>query len=352
MALQKPYGISINGTAINATVDNTISWLISGDVQTAYQVDFYKNEDNSLVFSTGKITSYNLSYKLTAATLSNGNEYKVTVTAYNSLNESQLSDAVIFQTSGRPVITVDTIGTVTNFSNQFSATYAQSESVPLQSWNVNLYNSDKELIDHSDIMTELPMEYLFSNLETETTYYIEFQATSEIGLIGTSGLVEFDVLYLRPKQNVTIETKNIENAGIEISWFVSQILGKSTGTISFVDNEEVSVLTNGSKVYFDNGFSIERDFSLKVWLHSIKNNVTLLKLQGDNGQLEVKYNPVLGGFVLTKTTVIGDERIEDNNTMTYTFVSPYQLNATTGNKAVLLIQQIGNEINLETTLYD
>jgi hypothetical protein len=349
MTLNRPYNIDIVAKAIDAAEDNTFYWDISGDVQTAYQVDIYKNSDSTSVFSTGKITSYNLYYKIPKNTLTNGMEYKLTVKAFNASNENQTSYAVVFQTSARPVITINTIGTVSNFSNLFSATYTQAQSVPLQSWNANLYNSDKVLIDHSDIMTDSILEYLFANLETEKSYYIEFQATSETGLTGTCGLVKFSVFYLRPKQNVNLSAKNIDNAGIELSWYVAQILGKSSGTISYL-NDEINLL-NG-KVSFDEGFNISQDFSLKVWLHGVENYVTLLSLNGENGKMFVIYNPILESFVLTKISNTISDQFQSNGTTVYTFISPYQVVEQTGDKVCLLIQQIGSDINIEITMYD
>jgi hypothetical protein len=351
MALQKPYNLSISGKTIDATEDNKFTWSVSGDVQTSYKVDIYNNSTNVIAHTSGIVTSYSLTYTIPKNVLTNGNEYRVIVTIYNISNASQSSDAVIFQTSGRPVVTVDTIGTVSNFSNTFTASFTQSESVPLQSWNVNLYNSDKELIDHSDIMIELPMEYLFSNLETEKSYFIEFQVTSEKGLIGTTGLVAFDCFYFRPKQNLNLISKNIENAGIELSWFIRQILGKSNDSYNWVNNDHVNI-RDGGKIWFDEGFSIDQDFSLKVWLQGVENNVPLLTLTGENGKIVVTYNPILEAFVLTKTTEVTSDSFESNKIVEYTFISPYQIIELTGDKTVLLIQQIDSDIYIEVTMYD
>lgn len=358
MAINRPFNIivasnlSINGQTIDTKEStNQVSWEVSGDVQTAYQVDILDNTTGTNVYSTGKITSYNLYHIIPANTIPNGYEYQIIVTAYNKNDISIPSFPEIFTASSRPIVTVSAIGTVGNFSNDFSATYSQGENVTMRNWTANLYNVQQQLIDHSDIMTSTTMEYLFSNFETETSYYVEFQATSEKGLVGTSGLVEFDVFYLRPKQHLTLTANNIENAGIELSWYVSQILGESNGTLSYFNNEEVSLL-DGSQVYFNNGFNIAQDFSLKVWLRSFKSGGSLLTLIGDNGQIVLKYNPVLDSFILTKTTnVISDGVISDTLTQ-YSFITPYQVDMVTGNNAVVLIQQVGMDINLEQTMYN
>lgn len=342
--------LSLNGQTIDASESNQVSWEVSGDIQTAYQVDIFHNVTGNNVYSSGKITSYNLTHTIPANSIANGNDYQTYVTSYNKDDISMPSFPEIFTASSRPRITVSTIGTVGNFSNEFYATYIQDENVPMRNWTANLYNAQQQLIDHSDIMTDSVLQYLFSNLETETSYYVEFQATSEKGLIGTSGLIPFDVFYLRPKQHLTLTANNIVNAGLELSWFVTQVVGKSNNTVSFINNEEVDLTNN--MVYFDNGFNIAQDFSLKVWLRNFDNNVPLLTLKGDNGQIVLKYNAVLDSFILTKTAnVISDGVMSDELTQ-YTFITPYQIDVVSGSKAVVLIQQIGMDINLEQLMYD
>jgi hypothetical protein len=360
--IQRPYSLSIKGTTIDANEDNTITWQVSGDVQTAFQVDIYLNSDNSLAFTSNKITSYALKYTLPQGSLQNGIEYKIKITIYNQAGQSITNDGDIFQTSSRPIITVDPIGTVNSFSYVFSAQYSQAENVSLRNYVVNLYDSQKNLIGNSSILTSLPMEYLFSGLQTETNYYIEFQATSSKGLTGTSGLVLFSVFYYRPKQNVFLQAKNIDKAGIELSWYVKQIIGTSDTTVNFLNNDEVNLL-DGNKIYFDDGFSIAQDFSLKVWLRDIANNVPLLTLYGDNGQIVLKYNALQQAFIVEKTTNFSTEKYMSNPVEIrytthdeYAFITPYQIELTTqgqqGNESVILIQQIGMDMNVSATTFN
>lgn len=328
--LQKPYNISFRGITIDGNLDNTVTWQVSGDIQTVYKIDILLNTNNSLVWTSNKVTSYALKHTIPAKTLTNGLEFKIIVTIFNQSNQSISSDAEIFQTSSTPIVTVDAIGTVNSYSFNFTAQYSQSENVPLRNYNVLLYDIDKNLIDNSDIKTSLPMQYLFSNLQTEQSYYIEFQATSSKGLTGKSGLILFDVFYYRPKMNIRLEGKNIDNAGIELSWFVSQIILQNNGG-TFINNEKIDV-TNGS-VIGDDGFTIDGNFSLKVWIESPANKVDLLLLNGDNGQIKLQYHVLDEKFHLYKV---------DSNKMS----TNYETASVTGSSFVVLIQQIGNDMNI------
>lgn len=290
--LQKPFNISLKGTTIDGNEDNTVTWQVSGDIQTAYKIDILSNIDNSLVWTTGNITSYSLKHTIPSGVLTNGHEYKIVIQVWSQLGNTQTSDAEVFQTSSRPIVTVNNIGTVNSFSYNFSATYSQAENVPLRNYYVNLYNDEKKLIDNSNIKTILPMEHLFSNLQTEEKYYIEFIATSAKGLVGTSGLVEFSVFYIRPKMNVDLQARNVDDAGIELSWYVKQIIGKTDGA-EFINNEKIDT-TNRTKVWFDEGFDINKNFTLKLWIEqpymsNVVEQVDLITLYGVNGTISLQY---------------------------------------------------------------
>jgi len=287
MAIQKPYNINIyTGQAIPAEETYAIKWSVSGAVQTEYEISIEDNSDDTNVHSTSKVSSYSTEYDLPSSTLTNGGEFKLTITVYDENGNSATSEPIVFVTSARPVLTMDTIGTVANSSYNFSATYSQAESVPMSTYIAYLYNDNQTLINQSNIKTILPIEHLFTDLQSETSYYVEFHATSDKGLTGTTGMVQFDVLYTRPNLAVDLSAQNVSDAGIELSWYVTQIIGESDTSVTYVNGEEVD-LTDGNKIYFDQNFSTDRDFQLGVWLSSPPvssnyNELTFMTLKGDN----------------------------------------------------------------------
>lgn len=333
--LQKPFNLSIRGKTIDANETNEVTWQVSGDIQTAYKIDISLNLDNSLVWTSNKITSYSLKHTLPVAVIANGNEYKITVTIWNQSGSSVTSDSEIFQTSSRPLVTVSQLGTVNSFSFNFQGNYTQSENTPLRNYTVNLYDDKKNLIDKSNIKTILPMEHLFSNLQTEKQYYIEFQATSSKGLTGTSGLILFDVFYYRPKMGIALQGKNIDNAGIELSWFVRQVIGETEGVPVYINNEKAD-LTNGNQVKFYDGFEINTSFSFKIWIESpymsnVFEKVNLITLYGENGQISLQYYDDHKFHVWKKVNGI---------------TSHWSSDVTQGNSYIVLIQQINDDINI------
>lgn len=329
--------MSIAGITFDANEDKTITWQVSGDIQTAYKIDILLNSDNSLAFTTNQVNSYSLSYTLPHGTLTNGVEYKIKITLYNQSGDSITTDGDVFQTSSTPVVTVDTIGTVSSFSYNFTGEYSQAEGVSLRNYTVNLYDASKNLLSTSGIQTSTPLQYLFSNLQTETNYYIEFQATSSKGLTGTSGLILFSVFYLRPKMSVNLQGNNIDNAGIELTWFVSQIiLQTESGNPTFINNEKIDLTS--SSIVANSGFTIDQNFTLKLWLENVPSKTDLITLTGANGKITLQYHFLDSKFHLYKTDNLG-------------MVTKYECDsAVNGSSYFVLIQQIGMDFNIQASV--
>ena len=328
--IQKPFGINLAGITIDATEENEISWSISGDIQVAYEIEILLNSNNTSIYTTGKTTSRSVRHTLPPNTLTNGLEYKISVTAYNQNDESASSDFVIFQTSSRPVITLPSPIQVESFNYNFIANYSQAESVPLRNWSAFLYDENEQLIDSIRIQTSNTIEWLVGNLQSGNHYYIEFQVISTKGLVGTTGKVLVTVSYYRPQITVNLNAKNTPNAGVELSWYVAQIIGISDEA-TFIDNEKLD--TRNTPVYFDEGFSTNEDFTLKVWFEDIPSKKELMTMYGENGTYQLQYDVVLHQFILKKTL---------NNGLKMEWLS----NKVNGNSYFVLIQQIGREINL------
>jgi hypothetical protein len=291
IAIQKPYNLSLRGVTIDANESNKIKWEVSGAIQTAYSLQIKRNSDGVVILNVPKTNSYSLEYTIPPSTLINGIEYTITVTVYDETNTSATSDQEIFQTSSRPIVILTPVSTVASSSYNFQATYSQAQSVGIKSYIAFLYDSNQNLITQSNIKTILPMEHIFTDLQSEKDYYVEFQATSNKGLTGTTGLNKITILYTQPRVNVNLVGENIPNAGIKLSWNVVQILGHASGTTSFVGNEKIDVKLG--KVYFDNGFTIDNDFTLKIWLENptVSNSLSqtdLVVLKGANGTLTLQ----------------------------------------------------------------
>lgn len=274
MSIQKPYAISIKGKVIDANEDNLVSWQVSGGIQYYKGMEIRLNSNDNLVYKLNKTASFTKSHIIPSETLANGVEYKIRITVWDEEDNSQTSEYVVFETSSRPIVGVDAIETIGAPSYLFTFTYLQSQSVPLRSWIAYIYDSVQNLLDDSGIQTSTPLEYLFEGFESGENYYVRFQATSNKGLVGDSGLVPFSVLYLHPNFNSVITTENVENAGVKISLKAQQILGEAEN-YSFISNEKLDI-RNGGRVVYKSGFRIEDDFSIRILVEEVPNENFLI----------------------------------------------------------------------------
>jgi hypothetical protein len=269
--IQKPYSLSLKGLTIDAAEVNVVTWKISGDVQYSYALTIKNNTTDATVYTVSKTSSYSSSHSIPASTLSNNNQYKISIQVWSSGDSSTAtSDYEVFVASARPVIALSSTPTVASSSYTFSATYFQAQSIAIKSWIAYLYNDGSALISQSGIQSTPPLSYTVDNLSSGSSYFIEFQATSNNSLTGTSGKIPFSTFYSTPNLNVNLTIESVDPAGMQLSWDVTQIIGESNNPI-YISGEELDTRTN-DKAWFDTGYSVESDFTLKSWFRGLTNN--------------------------------------------------------------------------------
>ena len=277
MSIQIPFNLTPKGgMAIDCNEDNIFRWSVSGAIQTHFSLEFRNNATDAVLHTIAKTPGYSHSYTLPSSTIANGLEIKYKLQVWDELDNTATSDWEIFQSSSRPTVTVTSpteFSTVESQSYLFEASYSQTELVDLSTWQFFLYDSSQIKIVQSDLQTEETLEYLYDGLQSDQTYFIEFQVTSEKGLTGTSGLIEFTTQFAQPQMLSELHAENVDNAGIKLQWRVIQIIGNGENH-SFIEDEKVDV-TEG-KVWFDQGFNIDNNFTLKVWLEAVQDTTFII----------------------------------------------------------------------------
>lgn len=273
---------------IDRNSDIILRWQTSGDTSASFAINIYNLEDDNLVWSLSRTFSLALSYTIPANSLLIGSKYKINITVWNSNDESATSNFVTFSAMSKPVITVTPIETVANHAYLFTATYTQAESVPLSTYVVNLYDSNQKLFKTSGIKTDGLLEQRFELLKNGTEYYIEFIVTAKEGLTVSSGLIPFTVTYENPSMYFELAANQVpEVAGVKLDWKIMQVIGKTSIMPRYIDGNKLDM--RGGKLFYDEGFEIENDFTLKIWFEHLVKNVDVIYLQGLNGHIRVQY---------------------------------------------------------------
>lgn len=356
--IQKPYNIIVNGQAVNGnTIDgklsNVFTWSSSGGISTAFQVQIYNNSNNQLLFSSGVVTTYALAYTMPPNSILNGLQLQVTITAYDGLGNSATSNYQIFQTSSTPVVTLAALpNPIPSQNYTFSATYSQAENVPMASYIVYLYDANNNLLGQSSVLSAPPLQYTFEGLQSATSYQVEIEATSNLNMTGSTGLVAFTVEFTQPVANAVFTATSDDDAGsIQLSWSVYQLIGSTdiVGNINYVNNDSVN-LTGGNNIWWNNGLSITDDFTLKMWIADPVVNENLLTFTGSNGTITLLIKSDFRFHVYkvlsnsTKTTHIVTEAIEGE----FYFMSPnfFTYAVPANSKYFIVLQQIQNNMNI------
>lgn len=99
--------------SFDAIDDTDFAWEFvdadAGDYQTAYQLVVYDNEDSSLAFDTGKVTSDDTVFTLSGGSLTNGKEYYYRVRVWDRYDEpSPYSTEEFFTTRAKPTVNITT----------------------------------------------------------------------------------------------------------------------------------------------------------------------------------------------------------------------------------------------------
>jgi hypothetical protein len=330
MAIQKPYDINIRGLTIDASEDNQITWKVSGAIQTSFSMQFVLNNTGETVIDTGILPSLTNKYFIPKGTLVNGREYKVKIKVFDSANNSSTSEYEVFQTSSRPNLEITVPNEINSQSYNFSVKYSQPENVRIKSWTGFLYDDMGNPVSNTGVKTSGNIEYLVSGMVSNRNYFIEFKATSEKGIVGTTGRLPFYVSYSKPNVYVNLSADNTDNAGIELNWNVIQIIGRTEGIPNFIESEKLNL--RGDLLTFDEGFSLDRDFTLKIWLENPYYNMELVSLSGSTGRIYLQL-------------------WDDDTFRLFKEVNGYKSCYTTeplefAEQVVVIIQQVGDDLNI------
>ena len=103
MAIFKPNQLSPQNTTIDATSDNTFSWVTNGTVQSGYRMYIYNNDTDALVYDSTEQVSPNQYHDVPALSLTNGIDYKWFVNTSGG-GQDEDSEYEFFMTNDTPVV--------------------------------------------------------------------------------------------------------------------------------------------------------------------------------------------------------------------------------------------------------
>lgn len=303
MALTKP--ILNQVPAWDADKGYTFTFNVVGGTQVAGSVlTIRDNFDNTIVYQHTE-SSYNFVNTIPAYILENGKNYNATLYTLDlNLNQSPDSNSIQFYCYKTPIIEFTNLpsGNIVPSSDfPFEAMYSQDESEMLNSYKFTLYNATRVQIATSGTLYAtnitssyqgdtvfIPLEYTFSGLSDNTTYYIKVDGLTANGTPITTDFQQFFVRYSVPSAFAQLTATNICDGGyVLVDSNVVLIEGTAYPEAIYIDNEKIDVTGDGHYVIFDKGYTIPDDFTAKAWFDSA-NIGKIIEFNG-NGNIKIEY---------------------------------------------------------------
>lgn len=253
-----------NNSSIDGNLANIFYFnVVGGDLVAKNRLFIQSITNNDTVYDEEQVT-YSLQHTVPSGTLTNGVTYKARVATYNQQGEvSEWSEWFIFTVYSNPVVQFTDLdsGNITSQNYIFTASYLQEESVKMKSCRFLLYDSNKNLIRESDVLTNKEIRYEVTNFENDKSYFVEFRVTSMSNVTATTGLRPIHVQYITTEAgDILVAVNNAEDAAIDLKVKVKDSrFAKKTGTISYLLNDYID-LYDGA-IYTDKslGFELNND---------------------------------------------------------------------------------------------
>ena len=301
MALVKPMLYSV--AAFDASQAKTFTFnVIGGDQVVKNKLVIIRQSDSAVIYQHTQ-TTFVYKHDLPSNTLTNGVYYQAYVVTYNANNDaSPASNPIQFYCFSSPSFSFSNIpmsNIITNATYAFDVTYNQLESEMLNSYTFNLYNAQQSLLATSGILyvggastLPLSLEYTFTGLNDNTSYYVEATGQTIHGMLVNTGKILIAVQYEIPNVfSVLALTNNCKGGYITIQSNLVDIGGTSIPSPPiYVDNNTaVDVTGTGSYVLWDHGYNITGDFTASLWGYDFNDDSIIITMSDGIQTLTVRY---------------------------------------------------------------
>ena len=297
--------ILLNINAFDATVENIIKFTWNGDQSKANNCIIRNNESNEVVYNNIQ-TTYKLEHIIPKNTLKNGVCYNIRISVIDTTGEqSQFSNQGIFYCYSTPFFEFSNISEnsiIQNSTFEWNLTYTQPEGEKLNEYQVYLYDFGKKLINQSsvkyNILNNSIFKGYFNTLEDNGKYYARATGVTLQGMKLDTGYIPFSVNYKVNSLYSYIWLENdYKNGYIKIQSNIKIIEGSSNpDPPKYIDDKEINLKEENSWVNFEDGFDIEKDFTLQIIGIDFNDYSEIVKLVNRNNDNYVSLRWMKGTF--------------------------------------------------------
>lgn len=271
--------------SFDAAVGANINFAYEGEQVFANELVIYDNETGNQVYSqkTEWMRTY---HAITGGALQNGKYYYCILRVFNKAGEpSSWSSQKSFRCFTTPQFGFSNIVTdqiVQNSELAVKLSYRQAENEPLNTYTIELCNANHVLINKSETLYGVgTMEYTIKNLEDGTKYYLRAIGETLNGMTADTGYLPFSVKFITPTYWTYVDLSDNHDGTVRVSCNIRTVTGRYDGGTepSYIDNNHrIDLINAGQRVLFDDGFTLQGDFTIKMLGSDFTVNEKILEL--------------------------------------------------------------------------
>ena len=218
-----------------------------------------------------KISTFQHTHILPAGTLTNGKKWIAQFQTFDMNNAaSELSDKLYFQTLKTPLFYFYELENGQTLHSAFydaQIYYLQDDYEDIQSFKFYLYDGTKTLLLESETMYDsTKIRYQYKGLDNHTIYYFRCHGMTVNGVEIDTGYIQVYTDYRQPGEYSIIYAENDPLHGY-IKYHTNIVVIQYNGDKSFsFENGMIDLRGDNEGIYYDKGFVIDGDFTLKKYL--------------------------------------------------------------------------------------
>jgi len=270
-------------TPFDAATEKTVSFSWNGSQSYANRFIIYHADTMDIVYDR-KISTFPHTHIIPAGTLANGKKWLAQFQTFD-INDaaSELSDKTYFQTLKTPLFYFYGLAdgqTIYSASYDAQIYYLQENYEDIQSFKFFLYDGTRTLLSESETMYDsTKIRYQYKGLDNHTLYYFRCHGMTVSGMEIDTGYIQIYTDYRRPGKYSIIYAENDPLHGY-IKYHTNIVVIQYNGDKSFsFENGMIDLRGDNEGIYYDTGFVIDGDFTLKLRGMYLNQTATILELR-------------------------------------------------------------------------
>ena len=287
-------------TPFDAEMDKEIGFTWNGSQSYANRLIIYNADSMEKIYDK-TITTFTHSHTIPARTLKNGKKWIAQFQTFDVDHlESGLSDKQYFQTFKTPIFYfygLENGQTIHTASYKAQIYYLQEDYEDIQSFRFSLYDGTKTLLKESDTLYNSDqINYTYKGLDNHTVYYFKCHGITVNGMEIDTGYIEVYTDYKMPSTYGIIYAENDPLHGYIKYHTNIKVIQYNGNKIFNFENGMIDLRNDDEGIYYDEGFVIEDDFTLKLRGMYLNQTAKILELRN------TKYSLIIESFLYEDNT--------------------------------------------------